>query len=313
MLSGAAPTFSLSLDCEGLWGMADQPHLLESGAISRNSLSSAYEFLIRVLQANGVRATAAFVSCFAVGFDGVMAHSNLLEEMGCHAPSWFSSILRVLRSGQSDGWDGSDLYRRMSAAGFEIGWHGATHHSLGERTSPRLIALEAELASRLFRELGANPTTIIFPRNDIGHLDQLLEYGFDTYRDALNRNLMRRAMTIACEYNVLQRCPTQRIYRRDGWYVSPAGCFLNWPLGLRQLVPVSVTIMRWKSMLRSAITQGGYLHMWFHPHNLITAPAMKLAFEEVIGYVGQLVKAGDLINPTMTEANRLYEAGLHAT
>jgi hypothetical protein len=65
-------------------------------------------------------------------------------------------------------------------------------------------------------------------------------------------------------------------------------------------------------MLRSAITQGGYLHMWFHPHNLITAPAMKLAFEEVIGHVGQLVKAGDLINPTMTEANRLYEAGLHA-
>jgi len=306
------PMFSLSLDCEGLWGMADQPQLLESRIISRNSLRSAYEFLVRTLQTNNVKATAAFVSCFAVGIDGVMAHSNLLEEMGCHAPSWFSWILRSLRSGEWDGWDGSELYRLMSAAGLEMGWHGATHLSLGERTPPQLIALEAELASRLFRELGARPTTIIFPRNDIGHLDQLLKYGFDTYRDALCRNLTRRAMAIACEWNVLQRCPRQRVYRRDGWYVSPAGCFLNWPSGLRQLVPVSVTIMRWKSMLRSAITQGGYLHMWFHPHNLITAPAMKLAFEEVIGYVGQLVKAGDLINPTMTEANRLYEAGLHA-
>jgi len=80
MLSGAAPTFSLSLDCEGLWGMADQPHLLERGVISRQTLSSAYEFLIRTLQANGVTATAAFVSCFAVGFDCVMAHWNLLEK-----------------------------------------------------------------------------------------------------------------------------------------------------------------------------------------------------------------------------------------
>jgi hypothetical protein len=292
--------------------MADQPHLLGSRVISRNSLSSAYEFLIRTLQTNDVRATAAFVSCFAVGFDGVMAHSKLLEEMGCHAPTWFSSILRALRSGQSDGWDGSDLYRRMSAAGFEIGWHGATHLSLGERTSAQLIALEAELASRLFRELRAKPTTIIFPRNDIGHLDQLLKYGFVTYRDALSRNVMSRARDIACEWNVLQRCPTDRVYRRDGWYVSPAGYFLNWPSGLRALIPVSVTIMRWKSMLRSAITQGGYLHMWFHPHNLITAPTMRIAFEEVIGYAGQLVKAGDLINPTMAEANRLYEAGSDA-
>jgi hypothetical protein len=66
-------------------------------------------------------------------------------------------------------------------------------------------------------------------------------------------------------------------------------------------------------MLRSAITKGGYLHMWLHPHNLITAPAMQIAFEEVIGYAGQLVKAGDLINPTMAEANRLYEAGSYAT
>ena len=39
------PMFSLSLDCEGLWGMADQPQLLESRVISRNSLRSAYEFL----------------------------------------------------------------------------------------------------------------------------------------------------------------------------------------------------------------------------------------------------------------------------
>src|SRR4051794_33066389 len=53
MLSGSAPTFTPSLDCEGLWGMADRPHLLESGVISRGSLSSGYEFRIRTLLTNG--------------------------------------------------------------------------------------------------------------------------------------------------------------------------------------------------------------------------------------------------------------------
>jgi hypothetical protein len=288
--------------------MADQPDVLEARVITGERLSSTYEFLVRTLQTNGLTATAAFVSCFAVGLDGVRAHLDLLDEMSRQAPEWFSSILRALRSGQWDGWDGSELYRRMSGAGFEMAWHGATHLSLGERTSAQLIALEAELASRVFRELRAKPNIIIFPRNDIGHLDQLLNYGFDTYRDALPRSFIQRVTALAGEWNLLQRCPSERVYRRNEWYVSPAGYFLNWPSGVRGLIPVSATIMRWKSMLRSAITNGGHLHMWLHPHNLITAPAMQIAFEEVIGYAGQLVKAGDLMNPTMAEANRWYDA-----
>ena len=95
----------------------------------------------------------------------------------------------------------------------------------------------------------------------------------------------------------------------DGWHVSPAGFFLNWPSGVRAMVPVPVTVMRWKSLLRSAVEQGGYVHMWFHPHNLITAPAMKVAFAQIMKEVGQLVRSGDMVSLTMSEANAHFGHG----
>jgi hypothetical protein len=63
-------------------------------------------------------------------------------------------------------------------------------------------------------------------------------------------------------------------------------------------------------LLQSAAERGGYVHMWFHPHNLITAPAMKVAFAQIMCFVCDLVKSGDMINLTMTEANEFYKVGI---
>jgi hypothetical protein len=46
--------------------------------------------------------------------------------------------------------------------------------------------------------------------------------------------------------------------------------------------------------------------MWFHPHNLITAPLMKVAFDEILREVGELIRSGDLVSLTMAEANEYY-------
>lgn len=46
--------------------------------------------------------------------------------------------------------------------------------------------------------------------------------------------------------------------------------------------------------------------MWFHPHNLITAPAMQESFNSVMLEVGNLVRSGDLLSLTMAEASTYY-------
>lgn len=304
--------FTLSLDCEGLWGMADNHAVVSAGLINDASLRSAYTFLLNTLNKTNLKATAAFVTTFAAEPDAVRDKMPLLEEMATLNPGWFSNVLPALRSGALGGWNGAEFYQSLSAADHEMAWHGATHLPLSSQTSSEAVELELELASRLFRELGHIPQTIVFPRNQVGHLDRLRSHGFKTYRTSPPKGIAARLTGFANEWNVFDRRVMDGPVAQDGWHVSPAGHFLNWPSGVRALVPVSVTVMRWKSLLRSAAERGGYVHMWFHPHNLITAPAMKVAFAEIMGYAGELLKSGDMVNLTMAEANEYYKTEMSA-
>jgi hypothetical protein len=306
-MSNNTPGFTLSLDCEGLWGMADNENVIRAGIINDVSLKNAYAFLIDTLSKHNLKATAAFVTSFAAEPEAIYESIPLFEQMAVLNPAWFAHLLPALRSGALSGWKGSDLYHSMSAAGHEMAWHGATHLPLSDKTSDVAVALEMELAVKLFSLLGHTPRTIIFPRNQIGHLSMLQSQGFETYRASLPGSFTNRISGLLNEWNVFDQRMLEKPRIEDDWHISPAGHFLNWPSGVRRLVPVSVTIRRWKSLLRCAVERGGYVHMWFHPHNLITAPDMKIAFEEIMRYVSELVKSGDLVNLTIAEANDYYK------
>jgi peptidoglycan/xylan/chitin deacetylase (PgdA/CDA1 family) len=303
------PGFTLSLDCEGLWGMADNNDVVRTGIINDSSLKDAYTFLINTLKKYNVKSTAAFVTGFAAESDAICDHISIFEEMAELNPAWFVHIIPALRNGLLDGWKGADFYRLMSDSGHEMAWHGTTHLPITEQTSDIAIAMEMQLAAKLFPGLGLIPKTIIFPRNQVGHLHQLHSQGFSTYRACLPDSIISRTSNLLNEWNIFDNHVREIPKIESGWNVSPAGIFLNWPSGIRKTTPIAITIMRWKSLLRYAVEHGGYVHMWFHPHNLITAPAMKIAFEEIMRYVGELVQSGDLINLTIAEANNYYKIG----
>jgi peptidoglycan/xylan/chitin deacetylase (PgdA/CDA1 family) len=310
-----AAVFTLSLDCEGLWGMADQEKIVRGGDICQKSLQDAYGFIRRILDRNQVPATCAFVSAFAVGRETLRQHSSLLQELAASSPSWFTHILPAVLQDHLDGWTGDEFYRDLHRDGHEMAWHGATHLSLANSTPDAAVELELLLAQRLFEVLGERPRTIVFPRNDIGHLPRLLASGFTCYRAGSTGHVLDRLGQLARELNVRDRGNAETPYTRDGWLVSPPGWFLNRPKGVRSLVPVAVTISRWRSMLNAAVADGKYVHMWFHPHNLITGPAMRDAFEAVMAHVGDLTRTGDLVALTMDSANRhfgLDRGGRHA-
>ena len=301
--------FTLSLDCEGLWGMADQAHVLNRGVINGKSLRRAYTSVHSTLESNGVRATAAFVSCFAAPRDAVREYLPLLEELGERNPEWFCNLLPILRRGDSeslDGWEGNDLWNEAASRGHEIAWHGATHMPLSDATASEAIELELRLASHLFKTLGRSPTSVVFPRNLIGHLIKLRSAGFSCYRERASSGPLGRVGGLLREFNLFDRSVNAEPRRDGSWAVSPAGFFLNWPSGIRSSVPVGVTVQRWRCLLRHAALKGGYVHMWFHPHNLITAPAMQESFNSVMLEVGNLVRSGDLLSLTMAEASTYY-------
>lgn len=306
---GSKGSFVVSLDCEGLWGMADNDSVLSGGTITQDSLGKAYEQISRVLDEAGVRVTAAFVSAFAAPGDALRDAMPELEELAALEPGWFAGLMPRLRRFDReslDGLEGNAFWRRLAAEGHELAWHGATHMSLADTTSVEAMGLELRLEQKLSSALGRRPTSVVFPRNQVGHLEVIGQAGFRAYRAGIPRRLAGRALGLLGEWNVFEGSSREQPVFSDGLCMLPPGNFLNWPRGARAVVPPGVTVRRWKSMLRDAVARAGHVHMWFHPHNLVTAPAMLGAFEQIVQEAGRLVRGGALENLTMGELREAF-------
>jgi len=46
--------------------------------------------------------------------------------------------------------------------------------------------------------------------------------------------------------------------------------FINWRSGLRRFVPIWLTILIFRFELKHACKHDGVVHIWLHPHNLLT-------------------------------------------
>lgn len=298
--------FTLSLDCEGLWGMADNLKVVSDNKINSQSLASAYDVILSTLDKNQLKSTAAFVTCFASEDDAVREQWSLIKEMAELNPQWFKNILAAFENNKTEGWRGHKFYKSFSSAGHEMAWHGTTHQSLSDETSKASIDLELNLTSLLLKNLGAKPSTIIFPRNQVGNLISLKNFGFKLYRPQKPVSKAGRVLNLLQEFGAVRYRGGDLPKFENDWSVSTAGHFLNWPSGARSIVPPSITIKHWQSMLRYTAETGGHLHMWFHPHNLITAPKMIDSFVSTMSSVGELVRTGNLLSLTMEEANKHF-------
>ena len=160
--------FTLSLDCEGLWGMADDRATMTSGRIGRRELEDVYQFICGKLDQEGLFATAAFVSGFAAPQSVLQSCLHDFESLADRYPRWFEHILPRLRNGGDEalgGLEGHACWKMLSERGHEMAWHGATHLPLDETLSDEAVQAELELGRKLWNELGQVPTSIVFPRN----------------------------------------------------------------------------------------------------------------------------------------------------
>lgn len=288
--------------------MADQADVVSAGLINQESLREAYNFIARTLSANGVRCTAAFVTAFAVGPSAIFQHLKILNELQRLVPSWYALSIDALKKGHHDGWDGRDVYQQFAQDAHELAWHGTTHLLLDDTTPSAAVELELELNKQLAADLIRQPTSIVFPRNRIGQLSALQGAGFKAYRAAKDQGKLGRASSLVRELHCWDSDVSAQPAHDRGMLVCPPGHFLNWPAGARAWVPASITIKRWKSLLRAAVERGGHVHMWFHPHNLITAPAMRHTFSALMNEVGNLARSRELSIMTMLDYRQVDNA-----
>jgi peptidoglycan/xylan/chitin deacetylase (PgdA/CDA1 family) len=174
---------------------------------------------------------------------------------------------------------GRSLVERLLAARVpqEIGCHSFSHVIFGDPGCTReTAASEVRACVRAAGELGITLRSFAFPRNRVGHLDVLREYGFTCFRGTEPTWYMRggraeswlkRAAHLA-DVVVARPPPVVVPERTQGLINIPASMMFFPAHGLRRHIPLSARVGRALKGVESAAHDQRIMHLWFHPTNL---------------------------------------------
>jgi peptidoglycan/xylan/chitin deacetylase (PgdA/CDA1 family) len=250
-MNAAKGQLTISIDLELAWGVWDTitPELLRMAEDAERPIAAA---LIELFDRHAIPATWAMVAA-------------LLDERSASG-----------RPGPKSCWFAPDVVERLVAAktSHEIGTHSGRHVYFD-----RIGASEAEddlgFAQTIHRENGLSFTSMVFPRNEVGHLRQLAGTGLRTFRgpDAGPATAMRRVSApLGQAANLAGKAlplppPVVAATRSGGMIDVPGSMLLMARNGVRRFVLPSVTRAKLKSGLARARATGRIFHLWFHPSN----------------------------------------------
>lgn len=321
-MANSPGVFTMSFDCEGLWGPSTLTPFLRQ-QITQENLIAAYKGLRDVLDNNDLRATFAFVGTFVLTPDEVRQHPEWFETISGRQWPRTQEFLDAVAKDQTSGWLSPECLEIIREAGcHELGTHGFQHLALQDHSLTRAdFEREMDLVAAVGRLKNFTSRTLIFPRNQAGYLDTLKPAGIDGFREYIG---MRR-LSLPVPESIQSRWDALAALGRElkMWQkpqphsepaletnsatAIPAGYFLNWRVGLRRRIPVKLSVKRWSRMLAHAAKHGGMVHLWSHPHNFITGDQQLEFFGEILREAAAWVRRGDLLNLTQAEYCDLCE------
>lgn len=257
----------LSVDAELAWGFIDHD-TPPTDRVERGR--EGWRALSRLCEAYDVPATWAVVGHLLQGdCDGGHADHPI-------GPGWFARE-RNEWADRSDLTRGPELVERLQASpvDHDIGSHTYGHVEFGAPGTTRaMAAAELERSRALMDEWGIDGRSFVFPRNNVGHLDLLTDYGFEVYRGRRpveRRSLPGKLKTVALGDG---RPPLVRpTVDEHGLVNLPASLFLYSFQGhaLRATKPVlgDPVVELVERGLDAAADGEGVLHLWLHPNNLV--------------------------------------------
>ena len=298
--------FVISIDTEMAWGLVHRPNLDYRYDREREHLSR----LTALFDRFDVPATWAVVGhlmldeCAPV--DGVKHPEIHRPDYDWFEGDWFDADPCSDRDAAPT-WYGPDVVEliRSAEVDHEIATHGFSHIVAGDPGCSRLTfdsEMRAALAVAAEREIEI--TSIVHPRNRIGHLDVLVEHGITAYRgrrpSAEPVGLPQRVIDLL----VGSERTAVRPAREDGIWNLPATILYDvdarhrtWRLWIRQV----------ERRLDQAVARRSLFHLWFHPHNLRDHPDAAFAgLERILTAATRHRDAGRLDTVTMGQlADRL--------
>jgi hypothetical protein len=187
-----------------------------------------------VIGEHGLRATFAFVGAYTLSAEAFL--DRRVEYEPLLSSSWCRVFAAALQRGQLEGWFNAEAARLVArAGGHEIAGHGFSHRPLTPADATRdEVRWELDALRRLdlFHD---QSWTLVYPRNQIGYVDELGGHGIVGYRER-RQHAFGRAGALLSELNVVAAAEPHA--SDEAAIRIPAGFFLNWRSGGRRMVPL---------------------------------------------------------------------------
>lgn len=205
-------------------------------------------------------------------------------------------------------WFGEDIIRDILACQTpqEIGAH-TFFHTLATETDSTQFQKELTQTRTLGKEkFNIDIRSFVYPRNQIAHLDTLLQTGFINYRGndvasvfgpTFGKTRLAHYVESLCALPI----PATHTYTTDtDLTMIPASYFMGVMLAKQFSVPMPLRLRRCRSGIQNAILDNGIFHLWFHPHNLAKDLTLWLqGLKTLFQYIAEQREAGKLNVHTM--------------
>ena len=285
----------ISLDCEGKWGLSNNPKLNKH--FNNRDLIKVYEKLNDLFLKLNIPITYAFVGSFILN-ESEKGNFECFENINkCYSPP----LINYMNSNEidrKDGWFLPEVYDLVNNGINEISCHSFRHLSFSKCKNEQIINEELKNCKLVEKLKKINFKTFVFPYNDIAYLEKIKEYGFDGFRDhkVLKKNIKTKAQNLLNEWNIWKKIYYQNEYNEEIKLVQiPGGFFFNWRFKWRRyLIPEIITYLKWKNLIKYAINHNKTLNLWFHPHNIISAPSTFNVLKKVIIHANKMRDKGKL-------------------
>jgi peptidoglycan/xylan/chitin deacetylase (PgdA/CDA1 family) len=186
----------------------------------------------------------------------------------------------------------------------EIGSHSFSHVIFGDPGCSReTAASELRACLRAGEEMGLALRSFAFPRNRVGHLDLLREFGFECYRGPGPRwyengepsRPLGRLAHLLDVWLATTPPPVLPTMTAGGLWNLP-GSMIYFPMhGIRRTIPVARRVRRARRGLDAAARERRVFHLWFHPTNLADQSEQMLeGLRQILQHAATLGDRGEL-------------------
>jgi peptidoglycan/xylan/chitin deacetylase (PgdA/CDA1 family) len=308
--------FTLSLDLELLWGTVDLHGPERFRRACEVERQVVIDRLLGLLDEHGISATWCILGHLFLSEcrrSGGVAHPEVVRPRHRWVRGDWLQHDPCSDESRAPLFYGRSLVEKIRACRTpqEIGSHSFSHAIFSDEGCSREAAASELSATRhAAREIGLELRSFAFPRNGIGHLDLLPQFGIRSYRGPAPRWYERREPPptfhrLARLWAVVAASPPPVVTPEPsgaGLTNVPASMIYLPMHGLRRHIGVSRRVLRAQKGLAAAVRSGRVFHLWFHPTNLADEPeAMFRGLREILATVQRLVREGGLRVATMGE------------